>query len=263
MKHVYKDKRSGNYFICKRINGKMKYFGYYPNKIEAEKALSRLIDSDWKILPSNNIRPRYYTYNKKLGAYVVKRKVKGRDKIFKYCQTEQEAQKTVKLLEETNWNNHPVSSKKKIEEKESKMNKDDKINIKEETRESDNIMEKELKETYKKQLNNYTENITARNLTTNESKKILTNALKGLNTITTIKHNPQEDKIIDQNTSNIKHIINKLIENTGIIEEITITLKPTQTQDLLKTLTETNTTNLNYTIIKKQDQTTITLKNNN
>ena len=42
MKYVYKDKRSGNYFICKRINGKMKYFGYYPNKIEAEKALSRL-----------------------------------------------------------------------------------------------------------------------------------------------------------------------------------------------------------------------------
>ena len=77
---------------------------------------------------------------------------------------------------------------------------------------------------------------------------------------------PKPQEIADHTSYTIKHLITDLIENTGIIEETTLTFKKTLTETILLTLSqyknELTTTNLKWEITHDTpDHIKLTLKN--
>lgn len=49
LKHISKDKRTGRYFIHRRVNGKNEYYGYFSNIIDAIQERDLLIKFNWNL----------------------------------------------------------------------------------------------------------------------------------------------------------------------------------------------------------------------
>ena len=49
LKHISKEKRWGRYYIHRRVDGKVKYYGYFSNLIDAIRERDLLIKYNWDI----------------------------------------------------------------------------------------------------------------------------------------------------------------------------------------------------------------------
>ena len=49
LKHISQDKRTGRYFIHRRVNGENKYYGYFSNIIDAIHERDLLIKFNWNL----------------------------------------------------------------------------------------------------------------------------------------------------------------------------------------------------------------------
>lgn len=49
LKHISQDKRNGRYFIHRKVNGEVKYYGYFSNIIDAIRERDLLIKFNWDI----------------------------------------------------------------------------------------------------------------------------------------------------------------------------------------------------------------------
>lgn len=116
--------------------------------------------------------------------------------------------------------------------------------------------EGELKESYRKAYRTILE----------ENRKKHKQTLEETNNYEEYIQKPKPQEIADHTSYTIKHLITDLIENTGIIEETTLTFKKTLTETILLTLsqykTELTTTNLKWELTQDtHDHIKLTLKN--
>lgn len=112
----YISKVPNGFRVQKRINGKLKVFGYFDTLNEAIKARNKFVSENWKDNPYNSykISPRkmedkyiYKTGNK----FEVKKFVNGVDSVFGYYDTIEEAKKYRDKFESENWENNPYQPK--------------------------------------------------------------------------------------------------------------------------------------------------------
>jgi hypothetical protein len=119
IKNYCYNKKTGDYIVTKKINGKVKRFGHYDTEEEAKMMVEELREVDWDINKLNFItrkkimpdkpEPKYYIYNKEDGTYTVQKNIKGKNIYFGRYETEDEAKMIVEELKKVNWNKNRLS----------------------------------------------------------------------------------------------------------------------------------------------------------